>query len=238
MTYQIKRNEIDNLDTLSQKLQQHRRLQIPNFFTQKTASYLSQLLVKNNDWYLAYNDGNSFYESSAEQVNALTPIQKQKFMNGIYRRAEDQFQYVFNQYYITQAIKLNEQPGHPMHQMHEYMNSKETLDFMRVLTGEIAITKADSYASQYLPGHFLTDHDDRHDKHDRVAAYVFSMNKKWDKNWGGHTAFFDVNGNIDAAFIPSYNTLNIFLIPQSHSVQIVSPFATEKRHSYLGWLHR
>ena len=64
------------------------------------------------------------------------------------------------------------------------------------------------------------------------------MNNKWEKNWGGHLAFFDDNGNINEAFIPGFNTLNIFLIPQMHSVQLVAPFAAENRTSYLGWLHR
>ena len=145
---------------------------------------------------------------------------------------------MFYQYYITQAIELNEHPGDPMHQMHHFMNSQGMLDFMRTLTGEQAIVKADSYASMYLPGHFLTTHEDLHDKHDRVAAYVFSMNKKWEENWGGHLAFFDDNGNINEAFIPSFNTLNIFLVPQMHSVQLVAPFAAANRTSYLGWLHR
>jgi len=51
-------------------------------------------------------------------------------------------------------------------------------------------------------------------------------------------AFFDDNGNIKEAFIPSFNTLNIFLVPQMHSVQLVSPFAGANRCSYLGWFHR
>jgi Rps23 Pro-64 3,4-dihydroxylase Tpa1-like proline 4-hydroxylase len=58
------------------------------------------------------------------------------------------------------------------------------------------------------PGHFLSSHDDRHDKHDRVAAYVISMNKIWDKDWGGHL------------------------------VQLGSPFAGKNRTSYSGWFHR
>ena len=173
-----------------------------------------------------------------KQLQALNPEQRHKFMNGIYNRARTQFQYVFNQYYITQAIELNEQPGHPMHQVQEFVNSEEYLGLMRKLTGEPAVRKADSYASMYMPGHFLTDHDDRHDKHNRVAAFVFSMTKIWEKDWGGHLAFFDDAGNIKEALIPSFNTLNMFLIPQSHSVQLVAPFAGGNRTSYLGWLHR
>jgi len=238
MTQQLKISPDHDLEALGQILQQDGRLQVPDFFTADTADYLYKIHVENKDWNLAYNDGNNYYESSIEQLQAVTRKQHQQFMNSIYARARTQFQYVFYQYYITQAIKLKEQPGHPMHHVHEFMNSEEVLNLMRTLTGEKAIRKADSYASNYAPGHFLTAHDDRHDSHDRVAAYVFTMTKTWDKNWGGHLAFFDDAGNITEALIPSFNTLNIFLVPQIHSVQLVSPFAGGNRSSYLGWLHR
>jgi Rps23 Pro-64 3,4-dihydroxylase Tpa1-like proline 4-hydroxylase len=231
-------NPTHDMDELSRRLQQNSRLQVTDFFTTESADYLYQLLLKNKHWYLAYNEANNFYESSMDQLKVLEPQQRQKFMNNIYARARTQFQYVFYQYYITQAIKLNEQPGDPMHQMDEFMNSDEVLTFMRKLTGEPAISKADSYATMYSPGHFLTAHDDRHDKHDRVAAYAFSMTKNWEKNWGGHLAFFDDKGNIKGAYVPGFNTLNIFLVPQLHSVQFVSPFAGTNRTSYIGWLHR
>ena len=234
----IKINPNHDWDVLAQSLQEHQRLQVPNFFTDETAQYLFRLLVENKDWYLAYNDGENFYESSKEQLAALTPQQQQGFMNNIYARARSQFQYVFNQYFITQAIANEEQPGHPMHQMESFMNSQEVLDLMRKLTGVAAITKADTYASTYLPGHFLTAHDDNHATHDRVAAYVFSMTKGWDRDWGGHLAFYDEQGNISQSFMPAFNTLNIFLTPQMHAVQLVAPFAGVKRLSFLGWLHR
>ena len=238
MPRKIEINPSHDLSELNRKLQKNSRLQVADFFTADTAEYLYKLLVENKHWYMAYNDGNNFYESSMDQLQALAPQQRQKFMNNIYGRARIQFQYVFYQYYITQAIELNEHPGDPLHQMHDFMNSDEVLTFMKKLTGDSSIIKADSYASMYLPGHFLTAHDDRHDKHDRVAAYVFSMTRNWDKNWGGNLAFFDDNGNITEAFNPSFNTLNIFLIPQMHSVQLVTPFAGTNRTSYLGWLHR
>ena len=212
MAQQLKISPDHDPEALGRILQQERRLQVSDFFTPDTADYLYKVHIENKDWYLAYNEGSNFYESSIQQIQAVTPQQQQHFMNSIYARARTQFQYVFYQYYITQAIKLKEQPGHPMHQFHEFMNGEEVLNLVRTLTGEKAIRKADSYASIYAPGHFLTAHDDRHDSHDRVAAYVVSMTKNWDKNWGGHLAFFDDAGNIIEALIPSFNTLNIFLV--------------------------
>lgn len=238
MTQRLIINPNHDPQALGRTLQQVGRLQVADFFTKNSADYLHEIHIGNKDWYLAYNEGSNFFESSIQQLRAVTPRQQQQFMSSIYDRARTQFQYVFYQYYITQAIKLKEQPGHPMHQFNEFMNSEEVLRLMRTLTGEKGIRRADSYASMYAPGHFLTAHDDRHESHDRVAAYVISMTKTWDKNWGGHLAFFDDAGNIREALIPSFNTLNIFLVPQMHSVQLVSPFAGGNRISYLGWLHR
>lgn len=223
---------------LGETLRQQGRLQVQDFFTDETAEYLHKIHAENQDWYLAYNEGNNYYESSMQQLQALNTQQRQQFMNNIYARARSQFQYVFFQYYISQAIKLGEQPGHPMHEFHRLMNSDSSLEVLRTLTGETAVREVDSYASNYAPGHFLTAHDDRHATHDRVAAYVVSMTKIWDKNWGGHLAFFDDAGNVTDAFIPSFNTLNIFLVPQMHAVQQVASFAGATRSSYLGWLHR
>ena len=122
--------------------------------------------------------------------------------------------------------------------MMDFVNSESTLQWMRTLTGQEQIRRSDSYASLYAPGDFLTTHDDLHGSHDRVAAYVISMTKDWNPNWGGYLAFFDEEDNIEQAFMPSFNTLNLFLIPQKHAVQMVSPFAGTMRTSYLGWLHQ
>ena len=227
-----------NPKELNKIYQEKGRIQVPHFFTDETAQYLLKLLLENKTWSLAYNNGNNFYESPISELEKLTTEQKQKFMNQIFVKAGNNFQYVFFQYYISQAIELKEEPGHPLHQVDAFLNSDYYLDFMRELTAEPSIKKADSYASLFDKEHFLTDHDDLHHKHDRVAACVFNLTKQWDRNWGGHLAFFDDKGNIEQAFIPAFNTLNILSIPQSHAVQQVTPFAQEKRYSLLSWLQR
>jgi Rps23 Pro-64 3,4-dihydroxylase Tpa1-like proline 4-hydroxylase len=234
----IRINPALDAEALASCFQEKGRLQVADFFDADTAGYLYRLLEENRDWSLTYNEGQENFESPLEAFQALPAQQKQRFMNSVYTRAADGFQYLFNQYYISQAIELGEQPGHPMHAFHGFMNQPDTLDFMRRLTGQTDIRKADAYASWYAPGHFLTEHDDIHGTHDRVAALVFSMTKGWNRNWGGHLAFFDERGNIVEAYVPGFNTLNIFLIPQRHAVQFVSPFARARRTSYLSWLHR
>ncbi|MEP4145904.1 MAG: 2OG-Fe(II) oxygenase family protein [Halioglobus sp.] len=227
-----------NPDTLAQTLRTKGRLQIPDFLTVNTSEYLHRLLRENTVWHLSYNEGQDNFESEESAFNSLSPAQRQKFLNNIYSRAKDNFQYLFKQYYISQAIKLGENTGHPMHQVNDWVNSAAFLNFMRSLTATPEIRESDSYASIYGPGHFLTMHDDRHASHDRVAAWVISMTPEWNENWGGYLAFYDEKGNVTEAFKPAFNTLNIFTVPQKHAVQLVTPFAGQPRTSYLGWLLR
>ncbi len=227
-----------DIDKYQKIYQSKGRVQIFNFFTDETVNYLLDLVVNNKNWYFAYNNGNNFYESDLSEVKALPPEIYQKFMGNIAQRANHQFQYAFNQYYISQAILLGEQKGHPLHQVHDFVNSHEYLQLMRKITSDNAIKEADSYATCYEAGHFLTDHDDNHATKNRAAAFVFNLTKSWNLNWGGYLAFYDDKENIVEALKPSFNTLNMFSVPQLHSVQQVTSFASEKRLSLLGWLFR
>ena len=231
-------NKDINPEEFASTLQEKGRVQIKNIFSDKTADHLYNLIKQNKTWYLAYNEGDQYYESILQEFEKMPAHLKQQFMNNIYRRARTSFQYLFQQYYITQAVEKGEEKGHPLHVMHDFVNADPFMSFMKKLTGEDNIRFIESFVSSYGPGHFLTDHDDTHDKNDRVVAYTIGMTKNWKKDWGGHLAFFDDDGNIKQALMPSFNTLSVFLIPQPHAVQFVAPFAQMNRVSFLGWANR
>lgn len=229
--------EID-VDHYRNVLETKGRIQIPNFFTEDSAQHLMQAITQNDTWYLAYNEGNNYYESVAEDFKRLKPELKQRFTNNVYRRASNGFQYLFKQYFITQAVEREEDQGHPLHNIHEFLNGDSFIDLIRALTNEPAVSWCDTFVSSYEPGHFLTSHDDIHAKNKRVIAYTIGMTEGWQKNWGGHLAFFDDMGNIVEGLLPAFNTLNAFVIPQDHAVQFVAPFAAKERYSILGWANK
>ena len=214
------------------------RIHVPDFFAPQTADYLYGLLQSHQDWYITYNEGRENFETPLAEFQALDATARRQFMGQILARARDGFQFVFRQYYISRSVERGENPGHPLHAVHEFINSESTLEWMRALIGTGEVRKADSYASLYAPGDFLTIHDDLHGSHDRVAAFVVSMTRGWNPDWGGYLAFFDERDNITEAFMPGFNILNLFLVPRRHAVQMVSPFAATMRTSLLGWLHR
>ncbi len=227
--------EID-LSVAATTLASQGRLQIHDFVSSESAKSLHDLLQQHDDWYLSYNEGLDNFETSEAEFAELTMEQKHRFTAGVYRRARSGFQYLFKQYYISQAVASRENQGHPMHAVHDWGTGEGFLNLMRDVTGRDDIRTSDSYASLYGPGHFLTRHDDRHPTHQRIAAWALSMTPEWNEDWGGHLAFYDEAGNVEEAFKPAFNTLNLFTVPQHHAVQLVTPFAGAPRTSYLGWL--
>jgi SM-20-related protein len=110
------------------------------------------------------------------------------------------------------------------------------VDFLRVVTGKKGIDFADAQATAYGPGHFLTAHDDEVAGKQRHAAYVFNLTPVWRVDWGGLLLFHGADGHVSRGFTPSFNALNIFAVPQPHSVSMVAPFAANRRYSVTGWL--
>ena len=91
-------------------------------------------------------------------------------------------------------------------------------------------------ATRFQPGHFLTRHNDNVEGKRRRIAYVLNLSRDWNPDWGGALQFFDKHDNVQCAYTPSFNTLNLLRVPSVHSVGIVAPFAASNRLSITGWL--
>lgn len=226
------------LAELSATLAAQRRVQVHDFLEPDSAQQLRRMIDRNGNWYLSFNRGAENLEVPLTNLSGAPEEQRREFLRRVHDRARRQFQYLFVQYYITEMRGQPEHAGNPLNDIHDFFNDAQTLDFFRALTGEAGVSDADVLASRYEPGHFLTRHDDSHGRRDRLVAYVLNLTPEWNPDWGGHLAFFDDQGNITQAFVPDFNTLNVFLVPQMHAVQSVAPFAGAVRTSLTGWIHR
>jgi len=211
------------------------RVVIPDFLTPSSAQWLDAQL-KNLPWSLTTFEGGNQYEYDLRQLSKAPAAQRQAFQQRIFAQARNDFQFVHYSYALSENVPLPDGSRHPIVGYFDFVNSQQFLDVMRRITGNPAVCMADAMASCYLSGHFLTTHDDTHDKHERVAAYVLSMTRDWNPNWGGQLQFFDDAGNVIEGFNPAYNTLMMFRVPQRHAVTYVTPFAGAARLSLTGWL--
>jgi Rps23 Pro-64 3,4-dihydroxylase Tpa1-like proline 4-hydroxylase len=157
-----------------------------------------------------------------------------KITAGIQERAQTQFQFLYAFYPILHAYALPTSPRYKIFDFFEFLNSSAVLDFIRGLTGIDQIRWADAQATWYRPGHFLRAHTDDNPSRCRAVAYVMNLSPLWDRDWGGLLQFFDASDNIEQAFKPSFNTLNIFTVPKLHSVSMVSTYVTAERLAVTG----
>ncbi|MFL6722200.1 MAG: 2OG-Fe(II) oxygenase [Sphingomonas sp.] len=211
-----------------------RRMQIRGFLAGDGAQSVYRDLHE-LPWAMAYNDGDSVVQLSAERLAELSNSEAAAMMAGIRERARGQYQFLYSFFPILNAYFSPEAPWFPIFGFYEFINSAPVIEFVRTVTGLKDIGWADAQATWFKPGHFLKAHNDQHSGEGRLAAYVMNLSPVWERDWGGFLQFFDENDNIEAAFKPTFNTLNIFTVPQLHSVSMVSTYVTAERMSVTGW---
>lgn len=233
----IKLNEALDGAALAQQFKPTRRIQVFNFLTPESARHVSGLLENTREWKFAYNEGDQAREVSADEIAALTQQQQTQLWQRVLNRASTGFQYLYRHYAIAEYIDQGFNPGHPLHSLKDFVDSEVFLSLLKTITGFDVDCYSDVYATCYGRGHFLLDHNDKAEAAaGRLAAWVLNMTPEWRADWGGHLLFYDDKGNVQQGFIPSYNTLNMFAVPQSHGVAYVPPFAGAERLSVMGWL--
>jgi Rps23 Pro-64 3,4-dihydroxylase Tpa1-like proline 4-hydroxylase len=215
------------------------RLQIRNAFHPDTAERLHRCLMQEMPWMLAYNDGETPSYLRKEDMATMTPDQQGAFMQKIFANAAQNFQYVYLDFPVSGTAKVEGQRKFYTHDVLTFLGGEEFQSVLRSLTGYERPLQVDSHATCFQAGHFLTVHDDLVNKNDpRVFAYVVNMTKDWRGDWGAKTEFFDAEGNVIESFIPVFNSITVFRVPQPHSVTFVPPFCPARRVAMTGWFFR
>lgn len=116
------------------------------------------------------------------------------------------------------------------------MQSKPMLDLLRAVTRHDGVAFTDGHATAYGPGDFLTGHDDDVAGKNRLAAYVYGLTPNWRLEWGGLLLFHGHMDRTASGLVPRFNTLDLFAVPQQHSVSQVTASASHRRFAVTGWL--
>ena len=211
------------------------RVHIPDVLTAASASAVYSQLSTETPWQLSLNVGERHFDFTHQQLMVMPPEQRETMTRRMLEQSRRGFQYVFENYPLYDLYQAGER-AHPLLAVHEFLNSEEFLQFAREITGLREIAFADSQATKYLPGHFLTEHDDDVAGKQRLAAYVLGFTPQWRADWGGILQFIDQDGHVAEGYVPKFNVLNVFRVPQKHNVSYVTPAAAHARYSITGWL--
>lgn len=212
------------------------RVHIRPIFREDCAQRILHSLTHEVPWEVQLNDGAKAISRDGASFERLSAADRQRVMDAVHANAATRFQYIFRNFPLTDFNERGEHRDHYLMRVHDFLNSPEFLDFARRVTGVNSIALADAQATCYRAGDFLTRHDDIAPEKKRIAAYVLNFTPQWRADWGGILQFIDSDGHVAEGYTPVFNALNLFRVPQPHSVSHVVPFAPASRLSITGWL--
>lgn len=217
---------------LHQAFRQKGRVHIPGILTETSAARLLQCLQKDIQWTVTLNKGADFLD-----FENVPQAERTRFAFGAWERARNgAFQYLFDNHRLSRNGEPYRDPKHHLAKLVAFLNGPPFLDLMRRVTGLDAIAWTDAQATLYRPGDFLTVHDDQTGGHKRLAAYVLNLTPAWRPEWGGVLEFVDDTSSTVEGYVPTFNALNVFRVPQHHFVSQVALYGG-LRYSVTGWLH-
>lgn len=232
----IRMNPRQDVSALAQRFREEGRVHIPEFLHADDAKALYEKLRYRTDWVQVLATTNGAVELDRPTRARLDENQVKALNEAVYAQARSGFQYRFETARIPDSVSERAANSDIVSCFAEFMSTDNVRDFLRMITGSDEIEYADAQATAYAPGDFLTGHDDDVQGKFRRAAYVFGLTPIWRLEWGGLLLFHGSDGHVDRGLVPTFNTLNLFKVPQLHSVSEVTQAAAYRRYAITGWL--
>jgi Rps23 Pro-64 3,4-dihydroxylase Tpa1-like proline 4-hydroxylase len=212
------------------------RIHIAEFLQKEDANRLHEWLIASDLWKLVLIQNQKIFELDRVTQARLNKKRRSDVEEAVYKAARAQFQFRYETIRSPDAFGERLKEDNPLSGFAQFLSSGPARLLLRKITSFSDVEFADAQATSYGKGDFLTAHHDHVPGKQRRAAFVFNLTPTWKIDWGGLLMFHSADGHVDEAFTPKFNALNIFAVPQLHSVSMVTPIAPQKRYSVTGWL--
>jgi SM-20-related protein len=218
----------------------HGRIHLPDVFAPAFARRVAEALASDAvPWTRSVTVNGKPYDIGLQTLNDMPPERAAEFRAAVDAAARTGFQYEYDAWRISDRLEAGDRRGGPLaplEAVYDVLNGADFLGFVRALTGEPRAAYVDAQATRYTAGHYLTVHDDNVAGKNRLFAYVLNFTPQWRVDWGGLLLFHDADGHVAEGYTPAFNALNIFRVPQPHSVSQVASFVAASRYSITGWI--
>jgi SM-20-related protein len=214
------------------------RVRIPNILKPEFAEEVNAALQQ-APWSAIFQLNGKTASVAPQDFAAASREDLVKLRKQIFTETLKGFQYSYLSLKLKEAKDASWDSKQVLPALSEFLNSDECLNIGRTVSGFGDIQSITAQATHYTRESFLCAHDDIADhKNNRLVAYVLGFSKDWISDWGGLLQFFDKEGgDVIESYIPSFNGLTLFRVPQWHSVSFVTPFARVPRLSVTGWYY-
>lgn len=212
------------------------RVRITDLLDEDSAEALYYGLRERRDWWHLTNTDDGVVKMRVPDRAALKRKERAALDKLVFKRARQAFQYRYESLHVPSDATPEERAGDILGRFASLMESPEMRSALTTITGIDQPTFADGHATAYGPGDLLTVHDDDVPGKHRRAAYVYGLTPLWRPEWGGVLFFHGDDDASVSGLVPRFNTLDLFAVPQRHSVSLVTPSAKDRRYAITGWL--
>jgi SM-20-related protein len=222
-----------DLDELSAAYAKDGRVRIFGLLSEG-AIPLYECLDARPDWIHLINTDDAVLELDPAGRARLSAAEWRAIADRAHHRARTGFQYRYQGLRVPDEDEIVEDDL--LRAFARFMQGDPMIDLLKRVTGHEGLAFTDGQATAYGPGDFLTGHDDDVSGKARTAAYVFGLTPGWRLEWGGLLLFHGPHDRTAAGLAPRFNTLDLFKVPQMHSVSEVTGAAPHRRYAITGWL--
>lgn len=223
-----------DLPALARAYEEHGRVRIYGLLADGGVQ-LHDYLESRRDWIHLISSDDGVIELDPAAKARLGAKRWKEIQAGALERARTGFQYRYQALRVPDDDEF-EGSDDPLTGFARLMQSDAMLDLLRAITGHVGVAFTDGQATAYGHDDFLTCHDDDVAGKNRIAAYVYGLTPGWRLEWGGLLLFHGHADRTAEALVPRFNTLDLFSVPQRHSVSVVTPSAGHRRFAVTGWL--
>ena len=209
-------------------------VRIQPFLTEACAAALYAALRAREDWLQVINSGSNIFELSRADRAAMPAARAAALDQAVLAGARDGFQHRYESIRLPDGDTAPQAGESELAAWPRWLSAGPAHDLLRAVTAA-PLAFADAQATAYSPGDFLTGHDDAVAGKGRLAAYVLGLTPVWRLEWGGLLLFHKSASQV-AGVVPGYNSLDLFAVPQLHSVSAVTASAAYRRYAVTGWL--
>lgn len=222
--------EASKVAEIKKAYQQDNRAKIESFFVPEDAQAVSQAIQSIRDFHLVFNVGNENKAVLESELRKHDDDTRQKLQSEIHQNAARGIGFLYGRH------QLDAEHANPiLKNTIDWLNSEQTIQWIREVSGFNDITHADANVTRFARGEFLTRHNDVAPNETRRVAYVMNLSPQWHADWGGLLQFFEANGATKDAWTPTFNSMSLFNVSHIHSVTCITPFAPALRLSISGW---
>ncbi len=212
-------------------------VQVRNYLAPALALEIFDCLDRGTRWDLAWSENGRGRLIRAADLEKMTSQQVRASVDAAFDFSRSRFQFAYNTFKVIDSFVSREYPDHLLYRVADAMHAPAHLELMRRLTGCERVVRMDLMAARYLPGHFLTLHDDVVPGEGREIAYVLNLTREWLPEWGGLLHVVAANQrDVVRSFTPEFNSMVLFRPPRWHFVSQVASFARAPRYTLTGWM--